>query len=109
MLIYYFLNSDDLSACNMKADLTEICEASSTICEAVFNTNGDTCEDYCQSLGRTCNEGWNVDGHTCNGKLESTEDSSRTGNGCNESYNYQICRCEACKLFLILFQNSLYY
>ena len=91
-LIRSFFSSHN-SACHGAEDIYETCEESSTVCEAVVRTNEATCDQYCQSIGLTCTEGWDDDDdHTCDEKL--TEDSRRTGNGCNQSYWSQICRCE---------------
>ena len=81
------------SACHVDADIIEKCEESSEVCEAVFVTDDKTCDEYCQSFGLTCNAGWDEDDRTCDGKLETADDPRRTGDGCNQSYYHQICRC----------------
>ena len=62
------------------------CEESETICEAVFKTNGLTCEIQCQSLGLVCEDGWDETSNTC---VKKTYEES----GCGTERGDQICRC----------------
>ena len=81
----------DLDACH-GVDTVEVCTESATICEAVFNTGGETCDRHCQSLGLFCVAGWD-DGGACASKM--TDDPRRVGNGCRIPYGTQICRCSS--------------
>ena len=68
-----------------------MCEESETICEAVFETNGDTCDTHCQSRGLLCENAWNdASGTKCN---------TNKGNplGCDAAYDTQVCRCKTSK------------
>ena len=68
----------------------EICGNSETICEAVFRTNGDTCQNYCQSHGLLCENAWNDESGKCN------SDKSHPI-GCDATKNGQVCRCKTSK------------
>ena len=83
-------------------DAVEVCEETSEYCEAVFRTDGTTCNTHCESFGLVCTEGWDEEKGDCASKL--TVDSRRVGNGCDMVYGNQICRCSASigKLLLIL-------
>ena len=78
------------SAC-AEFDFEDKCEESATICEAVFMTNGASCNIYCQSRGFKCQEGWDEGNNTCASKL--VDDPRKVGDGCDFGYNNQICRC----------------
>ena len=67
-------------------DFKEKCENSETICEAVFKTNGQTCDSHCELLGLVCKDGWNDKSGTC------AKDPGNAG-GCDTAYDTQICRC----------------
>ena len=77
-------------ACN-GLNFVDKCEESQTMCEAVFATNGDTCDTHCQSLGMVCKEAWDEQLKTCDSKL--VDDNRREGNGCGMGYEFQICQC----------------
>ena len=68
------------------------------MCEAVFNTRGDTCDHHCQSLGLTCKEAWDEVKRTCDSKR--VDDNRREGNGCGMRYSDQICQCTVGKLIM---------
>ena len=74
-------------------DFEDKCEESATICEAVFWTNGATCNRHCKSRGLMCQEGWDDSGNpgTCSSKL--VDDPHKVGDGCGIGYGNQICRC----------------
>ena len=65
------------------------CEASETICEAVFRTNLETCNSQCQSFGLDCEDAWNEYSGTCRKKLNY--------HGCDNKLRMQICRCKLSK------------
>jgi hypothetical protein len=69
----------------------EQCTGSATVCEAVFQTDGATCDAHCESMGLNCEEAWDETDNTCSTK--QTSDSRRVGDGCTMSYGSQICRC----------------
>ena len=84
------MNTASLGACDV-FNFMEKCAESATMCEALFATNGNTCDSQCQSLGFTCEEGWDEEEETCASKL--THDTRRVGDGCGMPYGGQICRC----------------
>ena len=67
-------------------DFEEKCEDSDTICEAVFETKGQTCAKHCESLGFVCEDGWNDKSGTCTKETGSS--------GCGMALGTQICRCK---------------
>ena len=74
-------------ACNA-SNIRNVCEESETICEAMFQTKGATCNSQCQSMGLVCEDGWNDESGTC---------GRRDNDGCNSEKQGQICRCKSCK------------
>ena len=62
------------------------CRSTSAICEAVFKTNGASCNSHCQSLGLLCENGWDNNGRNC----EKTHQYV----GCTNEFKDQICRCK---------------
>ena len=74
-------------------DVVDVCAESATICEAVFMTSGSTCDNHCEKLGLTCEEGWDETSGDCASRM--TNDARRIGNGCEMSYEKQICRCSS--------------
>ena len=71
----------------------EVCAESENMCEAVFNTGGETCDSHCQSFGLFCEAGWDEETGDCASKM--TDDPRRVGNGCQIPYGKQICRCSS--------------
>ena len=81
-----------IGACN-GIDFLEKCEESGIICEAVFVTNGTSCDAHCQSLGLTCEDAWDDKRETC---VKKTTGDWSFGNRCGISDpddEDQICRC----------------
>ena len=72
-------------------DAVEVCAHSATTCEAVFITDGKTCDIHCESMGLECEMGWDETSKSCDSKVSN--DQNRIGNGCGMSYESQICRC----------------
>ena len=70
------------------ANVNEICDETGNVCEAFLTTSGNTCTQACADAGLMCEAGWD-DLDTCTPK----NDGSRTGNGCDQGLNTQICRC----------------
>ena len=95
-----------LGACK-DLDAVELCSFSETTCEAVFITNGKTCDSHCDSMGLECDSGWEITSKNCNSRVP--EDPSRSRNGCGKSLGSQICRCSVgnCKLTLIGFRQDI--
>ena len=79
-----------LGACQ-DLDAVEVCSFSETACEAVFITNGKTCDSHCDSMGLECDSGWEITSKNCNSRVP--KDPSGTRNGCGKSLGSQICRC----------------
>ena len=76
--------------CLRSSDIKEECENTVEKCEAVFRTNGVTCDHQCGLLKLTCVKSWNSlsnqgNGDTC--KLRGPEQ------GCGRRWNLQTCRC----------------
>ena len=94
---------DSFSGACQDLDAVEICSFSETACEAVFITNGKTCDSHCDSMGLECDFGWEITSKNCNSRVP--KDPSGTRNGCGKSLGSQICRCSVgnSKLTLIGF------
>ena len=67
--------------------MMEKCEDSETICEAVFETDGSSCNSHCQSLGLKCEDAWNDVSGTC-------AKEGHADNACDVNMSKQICRCK---------------
>lgn len=72
-------------------DAVEVCACSATTCEAIFITDGKTCDIHCESMGLECEMGWDETSKSCDSKVSN--DQNRIGNGCGMPYKSQICRC----------------
>ena len=92
-------------------NVVETCSYSERTCEAVFKTDGKTCDSHCQSMGLVCEMGWDESSETCDSR--AADDARRIGNGCGMSYGFQICRCsvgnsKSMRIFLITNNYSKY-
>ena len=98
---------DSFSGACQDLDAVEVCSFSETACEAVFITNGKTCDSHCDSMGLECDSGWEITSKNCNSRV--SKDPSVTRKGCGKSLGSQICRCSVgnSKLTLIGFHYDI--